>query len=102
MADAKPIYAPYARAAAVVARDGTVLKTKNVLRAEKVGTDGGTYKVIIAETVDVTDGAVQVTPESGANWGTEVFTRILDAHTVEVLTGKSGKESGQPFHIAIL
>lgn len=102
MTDPTPLYAPYARAAAVVGRDGTLQKTKNVLRVEKVGTNGGTYKVIIADTVDVTDAALQVTADSGANWGTEVYVKTLDAHAVQVLTGTKGKEAAQPFHLAVL
>ncbi|MFF1344049.1 hypothetical protein ACFVYT_40590 [Streptomyces sp. NPDC058290] len=100
MADPVPLYAPYARAAAKVTREGTVEKTKNILRVEKVGT--GTYKVIIAETVDVTHAALQVTADSGANWGTEVYAHSLGPHIVQVLTGTNGTEAAQPFHIAVL
>ncbi|KOG76083.1 hypothetical protein [Streptomyces varsoviensis] len=100
MADPIPMHAPYARAAAVVARDGTLEKTKNILSVEKTG--GGTYKVTVAETVDVTHAALQATAHSSANWGTEVYAKSLDAHAVQVLTGANGKESAQPFHIAVL
>ncbi|MEV4176000.1 hypothetical protein [Nonomuraea sp. NPDC049709] len=54
------IYAPYARAAAIVDTDGTLNNHKNVTASSRVAK--GHYCVRIGRSVDVTGGLIQITP----------------------------------------
>ncbi|MFE6200679.1 hypothetical protein [Streptomyces sp. NPDC057838] len=99
---ADKIYAPYARAAAVVAADGQLRKQKNVVQVQRTGT--GRYRLTVPETIDLPTAAMHVTADAGADWGTEVYVRPVKDHnhTAEVLTSKSGVATNEPFHFSVL
>ncbi|MEV4074462.1 hypothetical protein ACGFJC_08405 [Nonomuraea fuscirosea] len=54
------IYAPYARAGAIVDADGGLNNYKNVISSERVAT--GRYCVEVSHKVDVTGALIQITP----------------------------------------
>lgn len=64
------MYAPYARAAAKVAADGTLLAAKNVASVTKPANTTGRYcvKVSDPDIDDLKDAAIQATSNSA--WGT--------------------------------
>ncbi|AZQ74369.1 hypothetical protein EKH77_26980 [Streptomyces luteoverticillatus] len=101
-----PIIAPYARAAALVDRDGTLVRAKNVT-ADVQKTDVGVYRVTVGENIDTTSAACQATVAggSGAIWGAEIHVRTDPSnndHIVTVFTGRNGAPFDQPFHLAVL
>lgn len=98
----EPMYAPYARAAALVASDGTRRAQKNVVDVRRYET--GRYRLTVPETIDVTHAALHVTPHAGADWGTEVYVRPVSGqpHVVDVLTSKNGTPTNEPFYFSIM
>ncbi|MEU9204281.1 hypothetical protein [Streptomyces sp. NPDC048332] len=83
------MYAPYARAAAKVAANGTLLAQKNVGESRKVATGQYCVKVSDPDIDDLKDAAVHVTSNSG--WATFIVqapptTRCgSDPNTISVL-----------------
>lgn len=66
------MYAPYARAAAKVAGNGTLLAQKNVAESKRVATGQYCVKVSDPDIDDLKDAAIHVT--SNSNWATFIVT----------------------------
>lgn len=99
--------APYARAAAKVAADGTLLATKNVSSVARVsGKPAGFYCVAVSDpTVDLGNAAVVAT----ANNFRAMITAIPNSNcngqtnTITVVTSNYNNESTDvPFTVAVL
>ncbi|MFG2074334.1 hypothetical protein SAMN05421874_103248 [Nonomuraea maritima] len=54
------VYAPYARAGAIIDADGTLNNAKNITSARRVAV--GSYCVEVAETVNAANAIIQLTP----------------------------------------
>lgn len=102
---AAPAYAPHARAAALINRDGTISKSVGVVGVAKPAV--GEYCVQLDRRIDATEAIPQATLDSSASWGSEIFiyrdsSSCGDpARYVKVLTGVNGSRSDQPFFITI-
>ncbi|MEU9999164.1 hypothetical protein [Streptomyces sp. NPDC050848] len=84
------MYAPYARAAAKVAANGTLLAQKNVAESRKVATGQYCVKVSDPDIDDLKDAAVHVT--SNSSWATFIVqpqptpTCLNDPNTITVFS----------------
>ncbi|MBF8191514.1 hypothetical protein ITP53_38635 [Nonomuraea sp. K274] len=57
------IYAPYARAAAIIDADGDLNEYKNVKSSRRVAV--GKYCIRVADNVDIREAVIQLTPRQG-------------------------------------
>ncbi|MEU8543494.1 hypothetical protein AB0C52_26495 [Streptomyces sp. NPDC048717] len=96
-------FAPYAQAAAVVKKDGTVVRSKGVTGVKKVG--NGEYRITVDADVRLARAVPIATLNRSANWGAEIFVSTTDTsdtdQTFQVLTGLNGKAGDQPFHVIV-
>lgn len=98
-------YAPHARAAALVNRDASIVKSTGVEAVTKAST--GIYCIRLDPRINATEAVPVATLENGANWGSEIFIYRdssacgTPARHVRVLTGLNGAASDQPFYVVV-
>ncbi|MGV9779195.1 hypothetical protein [Streptosporangium sp. NPDC003464] len=97
--------APYARAAAIVNADGTVVRSRGVIDVRKIGT--GRYCIQLDADIDATKAVPVATKRWGAPWNASVF--VTDdatecgnaARHVFVGTGNGSTGADVPFHVIV-
>ncbi|MFE6662985.1 hypothetical protein ACFVFH_05385 [Streptomyces sp. NPDC057697] len=96
-------FAPYTQAAAVVNKDGSVVRSKAVTEVKKVGK--GDYRIIVDADIPLGRAVPIATLNRSAHWGSEIYVKTTDTsgsdHTFQVLTGVDGAASDQPFHVIV-
>ncbi|MEV7013557.1 hypothetical protein [Streptosporangium sp. NPDC051022] len=97
--------APYARAAAVVNADGTVVRSKGVTEVRRLGV--GRYCLKLDSDIDATKAVPVATKRWGAPWNSSVFVDAdasacgAAAHHVFVGAGNNGAGADVAFHVIV-
>ncbi|MFJ5114413.1 hypothetical protein ACIQAD_27655 [Streptomyces sp. NPDC088551] len=99
--------APYARAAAKVSADGTLLSTKNVSSAERLnGRPSGYYCVAVSDpTVDLRNAAVVATVNNNRSMITAIPNSNCNGktRTITIVTSNYNNDAADvPFTVAVL
>ncbi|MWA08224.1 hypothetical protein [Streptomyces sp. BA2] len=97
------VVAPYAQAAAVVKKDGTIERSKGVTDVKR--TDKGRYTITLSEDIDVRMCVPVATLNRSADWHGEIYVSVPASadtdHTIQVLTGVNGTATDEPFHVVV-
>ncbi|MER5648670.1 hypothetical protein [Streptosporangium sp. NPDC002524] len=91
--------APYAQAAAVAAKDGSLARAKGIVSLQRTG--AGRYTVTLEPHVNALESVPQATLNQSADWNSEIYAKVVNASTVAVLTGVNGTATDEPFFLLI-
>ncbi|MGY0067547.1 hypothetical protein ACWZEH_12120 [Streptomyces sp. QTS137] len=84
---------PYAQAAAVVDKDGTVARSHGVVRVERTGT--GRYTVTVDSDIALEASVPVATLRGGGDWHSEIYLTAGDGG-IKIVTGTGGAPADQP------
>ncbi|MFF0967907.1 hypothetical protein ACWDQO_16715 [Streptomyces sp. NPDC003703] len=97
------VIAPYAQVAAVVNKDGTVVRSKGVVEIKRTG--AGRYSITVSDDIALDKSVPIVSLRQDADWGSEIYTRVPNGADVDltfsVLTGVNGTATDEPFHVIV-
>ncbi|MEV7802913.1 hypothetical protein AB0O28_08190 [Microbispora sp. NPDC088329] len=93
------IIAPYAQAAAQIAKDGTLERAKGITSVQR--TEPGRYTIKLEPHINALQSAPQATLNKAADWQSEIYVSVLDAFTIVVLTGVKGTATDEPFYFLL-
>lgn len=104
VAAAQELDAPYARAAAVVNADGSLVRSKGVISVTRVST--GAYCVLLEDArIDANDTAPIATARAGATWTVIIRTPADECPNttryVEVVGHYQGSRANVPFVVVV-
>ncbi|GGQ32149.1 hypothetical protein [Streptosporangium pseudovulgare] len=94
-----PLTAPYAQAAAVVAADGSVPRSKGVTSIVRTGP--GRYTITLPSDINAEESVPQVTLNQSADWKSEIYAKVVNASTITVLTAANGAAKDEPFYFLL-